>query len=51
MFFFINIYIKRMSMFWFLLQLTFHLVAFAVGSTGLLVCVFYVGRVNSRLPH
>lgn len=41
---------KRLTMFWFMLQVLFHLVAFAVGSTGMLLFVFYVGRVNSRLP-
>ena len=38
-------------MFWFLLQMFMHLVAFAVGSSGFLAFIFYVGRVNSRLPH
>lgn len=43
-------YTKRLTMFWFMLQVVFHLIAFAVGSTGLLFFVFCVGRVNSRLP-
>ena len=39
------------KMFYFMLQFLMHLVGFAIGSSSLLVLIFYVGRLNSRLPH